>query len=233
MISEKTVELNLTIELVNSIYYRTKVRPYIIAPSQREEGVFGYDARIGFPASLNLVLIQYKRAYVIEQINELVYYLNRTANQDQHLRLLFLELNGWNVYYALPLFYEEDEVIRYRRRLLYRTYWIKPSLLMPFGILTGHHEIRINQLTGLITVHSDQGKFLENYLDFAGFLKEVIPENESISFKERKKNNCEEFFSDFNAIFNNEVDIEFNDLVVKPSIKDDIRLISGQSTILF
>lgn len=39
MISEKTVELNLTTEFVNLAFHQTGIRLFIIAPSQRAEAM--------------------------------------------------------------------------------------------------------------------------------------------------------------------------------------------------
>jgi hypothetical protein len=165
MISEKTVELNLTTELVNWNYYISGVRPYILAPSQRQEGILGYDASIGFPNGYP-TLIQYKRAYFKVRANELHFHLNRNSNRDQHLKLFLLEMLGNDVWYALPLFYQTQDVITHRRQLLKKTLFLKPSWIIPNGGLTGHHEIKYSLTNGNMTVHSEKGKKIESYYDF-------------------------------------------------------------------
>jgi hypothetical protein len=60
MISEKTVELNLTTQLINCFYYVTGQIHYALAPSQRQEGQLGFDVSVTAPGGG--VLIQYKRA---------------------------------------------------------------------------------------------------------------------------------------------------------------------------
>lgn len=55
MISEKTVELNLTTELINWFFAQTRRTHYVLAPSSRDESMLGFDALTrpvsGFPAT--------------------------------------------------------------------------------------------------------------------------------------------------------------------------------------
>jgi hypothetical protein len=152
MISEKTVELNLTMELINFAWTSTGVVHFALAPSQRMEGRVGYDTRV--LANGIGVFIQYKRAYVSG--THWRWHLNRTALKDQHLRLQGLEAAGNAVYYALPFFHLATEVEMNRRRLLRCTFWRKPSQINPPGGSTGHHDIHFDSSMQRWWVTSDQ-----------------------------------------------------------------------------
>jgi hypothetical protein len=137
VISEKTVELNLTTELLNHLWVLTRVTHYVIAPSQREEAKVGFDA--GYFGSGAGLFIQFKKAYVDGTV--WTWRLNRTAAEDQHLRLQLLESRGVSVFYAFPYFSTESDVATSRRRLLKRTFWVQPSRLNPSGGPTGPHDL--------------------------------------------------------------------------------------------
>ena len=137
MISEKTVELNVTAELLNFLFRLTKRTHTAIAPSQRAEGKVGYD--VAYLGSARAALIQYKRAHVDRAIWS--WQLNRTRVRDQHRRLQTLEAAGLPVYYAFPLFYTPAEVVSKRVQLLKYTFWYPPSLIQPPGGPTGHHTV--------------------------------------------------------------------------------------------
>lgn len=62
MISEKTVELNLTTEFINWLSHQNNIPYFAVGPTQGQEAKWGFDAGI-FGATTG-ALIQYKRAYV-------------------------------------------------------------------------------------------------------------------------------------------------------------------------
>lgn len=171
MISEKTVELNITTELVNWLFHVTEVRPYILAPSQVVEGRLGFDVTIGYPGIGTPFLLQYKRAEFRAGTNEYVYHLNRNASRDQHLRLYVLEQLGWEVFYVLPLFHLPADVVRDRQHLLPRTLYLRPSWMVPSdGSLTGFHDVRYNLTSGKITIHSDEGQEVNKRYKYTEFV---------------------------------------------------------------
>jgi len=151
MISEKTVELNLTTELINWFSITTGRVHYALAPSQRMEGIFGFDTAI--LAYGTGILIQYKRAYVEGTI--WTWHLNRTTRQDQHLRLQIIERQGVPVLYALPNFHTPSEIATFRRHLLVLTFWFPPSYINPPGGPIGHHEVNYDASNGRWWVSSD------------------------------------------------------------------------------
>lgn len=152
MISEKTVELNLTTELMNWMWKVHRSTFTAIAPSQRQEARLGYDVSVvgkghGF-------FIQYKRAHL--KGTEYIFDLNRTSAQDQHRKLCDLENTGVPVFYAFPVFTTVGEVIAFRRNLLFHTLWIRPNAIPVPGGSVGHHEVHYEATTGRHWVTSNE-----------------------------------------------------------------------------
>jgi hypothetical protein len=144
VISEKTVELNLTAELLNWLFGQTGSTHFVIAPSQVEEADLGFDA--SFHGTGAPVFIQFKRAYV--KGSAYTWKLNRTAAEDQHHRLQILQALGASVFYAFPLFHTGTEVAALRRSLLMHTLWVPPLSLHPSGGPTGPHDLTFDSTTG-------------------------------------------------------------------------------------
>ena len=151
MISEKTVELNLTAEFMNWMWKIHGTTYTAIAPSQRLEAILGYDVSIrtsGFG-----FFIQYKRAH--QSGSDYSYQLNRTKARDQHKKLCDLERTGVPVFYALPLFTTVSEVIKHRRSLLLHALWLRPSVIPVPGGGIGHHEVHYDATTKRYWVTSE------------------------------------------------------------------------------
>lgn len=225
MISEKTVELNITTELVNWLYVKTGIRPYILAPSQRQEGVLGFDTAVGFPANGRPFLLQYKRAEFRKRKGEYLYHLNHNVTRDQHLRLYILELLGCDVFYALPLFHLATEVVLYRQHLLPMTLYLKPSAMIPATGMTGHHEVRYNIATGLITIHSDEGVEITERFDF----KDIV-NLYNVQGDDQEK--LSSFVNKFNSVFVNEDLFQFENYKLEPVSKEDNTIYNGMALIV-
>ena len=206
MISEKTVELNLTTELVNWLFYHTGIRPYILAPSQRDEGTLGFDTSITIPTFGRPFLIQYKRAKLLQN-GEYKYKINDTANQDQHNRLLFFERQGFFVFYALPIFTTSNEVISYRRRLLKITAFRAPSsILLPGGPI-GKHSVYYNPTTYGWRVRSEEVK-LNGSSTYEEIFKKYIAEMKEMDIKK--------FLLKCNKTIFESIEYQFKDIPLKP-----------------
>jgi hypothetical protein len=218
MISEKTVELNLTTELVNWLFYTTRIRPYILAPSQQQEGFWGFDTSIGFPGGTG-ILIQYKRAYV-NRLPVYRFHLNRTKKRDQHLRLQILESTGFPVYYAFPIFHMPAEIIGNRRRLLLRTEFVRPSRIRPIGGPTGHHEVQHNAATGQWTVHSDDEAYFEGTENFKKVYENMTAE--------KNTGNLIDLLKAYNAIFCNTQATIIEGSSLQSVDKNDLQLAESQ-----
>jgi hypothetical protein len=151
MISEKTVELNVTAELLNWLRSVTGVTHTAIGPSLAQEGIGGYDVSFHGSAT-SAALVQFKRAYVTGQI--WTWHLNRTAHKDQHARLQFLESKGYPVFYAFPHFATAAQLVAGRRGFVTSTFWYPPSYIQPAGGSLGHHNVTYNEATGAWQVNS-------------------------------------------------------------------------------
>lgn len=219
MISEKTVELNLTTEIVNLMFNQTGIRPFILAPSQRAEADLAYDVQYGIPGAKG-ILIQYKRAH-FRNPDEYIFNLNRTSKQDQHLRLFVLDLMGFPVYYAFPIFHLESEVITLRRNLLVHTKFVRPSRIMPIGGLTGHHEVVYYKNTNSWKVFSKEGNPVEGIED----LNNVLNRFEEMS------NNLDELKAACNLLFSNEQTIIQSGYKIENIDKEDINLLQSQNIV--
>ena len=215
MISEKTVELNLTTELVNWIFSISKVRPYILAPSQREEGVWGYDVGLGGVSGRG-VLLQFKRAYFTAP-DEYEFKLNRTKYKDQHLRLQTLEGMGIPVYYVFPIFHTPNEVITYRRRLLQKTIFVKPSRIKPKGGPVGHHEVVYKKTLDTWNVHSEEGVPID-YVEGIEEVYDEVQENSNSGAVSQIVKSC-------NSVYKNNKDSNSDE-------EDDYELFGSQSILV-
>jgi hypothetical protein len=153
MISEKTVELNTTAELLAWLGYVTGITHTAIGPSLQQEAAWGYDVSF-HGGSTAAALIQYKRAYVAGTV--WTWKLNRTARQDQHARLQFLESLGYPVFYAFPHFAMPAQLVTLRRRLLGATSWYPPTYIQPPGGSRGHHEVTYDVSTRKWQVRSPE-----------------------------------------------------------------------------
>lgn len=195
MISEKTVELNLTTELLNWMWKVHRITFCSIAPSQQEEAKLGFDTAI--VGKGHAYLIQYKRAYV--KGNVWTYHLNRNTNKDQHLKLQQLATLGFPVYYAFPFFHTPTQVMMLRRQLLMYTFWVPPLLINPIGGPTGHHDAIFDSSTNRWTVKSEETEF-ERPMNFDIFASTLAPN--------LTQNNIKEMMEAYNKIFASDMNIE-------------------------
>ena len=195
MISEKTVELNLSMELINHINFKNNLNVFAIAPSQRQEASVGYDVEIGNERIGNGILIQYKRA--IPDKDEYLYHLNYTTYQNQHEILLRTENSGHCVFYAFPLFHTIDQISIFRRRLLVNTIWYKPSQITLPGGSIGKHILHINRKNLNAYVTSDP----TNIGDSTSFneMNDIFS-----SFKQNKFSQLIELMKSLNSSVSNE-----------------------------
>lgn len=218
MISEKTVELNITAELLAWLRYMTGVTHTAIGPSQQEEAVWGYDVSFHGGATA-AALIQYKRAYVNGTV--WCWKLNRTKRQDQHARLQYLESIGFPVFYAFPHFATPAELVTSRRRLLVRTTWYPPSYIQPPGGSTGFHDVTFDTFTGRWQVSSPDPIDLHPPVA----LDEVV---KAMDDQARRRISIEEFVGTLNRVML-AADLQFSKAGHGPDADSDV---VGQSLIL-
>lgn len=177
MISEKTVELNLTTELINWLSHQNNTPYFAVGPTQAQEAKWGFDA--GVFGATSGALIQYKRAYVNGTTWE--WKLNRTKAQDQLARLKALELAGHSVFFAFPFFHTLADIQTHRRSLLTKTFWFKPSQINPAGGPYGHHEVKYDTSTKIWSVHSDTPHELPSPLSLGDVIGHIDNPNNLLS----------------------------------------------------
>ena len=211
MISEKTVEINITTELTNYLAYIShgRQRPFILSPSQPDEALVGYDVQLGLPNG-TAMFIQYKRA--LPRKYGYRYDLNKTKNKDQHLRLFVLELLGLNVFYAFPLFHTELDVIKHRRRLLLRTIFMRPSSMIPFGSMVGNHYVQFLKSNHSWFVYSNRKEIIETF-EIDDIIDKLHNENGI-----QNEKNIEFYLKQFNAIFYNKETLNLKKLASKDKL---------------
>jgi hypothetical protein len=141
-ISEKTVELNLSIEIVNFLFSRQNRPAFAWGPTLRQEARWGFDAAYGLQGQF--IYVQFKRAH--SEGPGHLFQLNRTTARDQHQKLQTLEASGLSVRYALPRFTTMAHIEMHRRRLLLpqHTAWLRPSQIPMPNSGVGHHDLHIH-----------------------------------------------------------------------------------------
>ncbi|WP_294991022.1 hypothetical protein [uncultured Stenotrophomonas sp.] len=201
MISEKTVELNLTTEFINWLSHQHNTPYFAVGPTQAQEAQWGFDA--GVFGGATGALIQYKRAYVNGTTWE--WKLNRTKAKDQLDRLQKLEAAGHAVFFAFPYFNTLGQIQSHRRRLLVHTFWFKPSQIMPTGGPNGHHEVRFDSATNKWSVHSDQGSDMPQPVSLADVISSIDNAHNQLSELARSFN--EIFMDDLEQPPNSETEV--------------------------
>ena len=189
-ISEKTVELNLTVEVVNRLSFMFNYPAFAWGPTLRQEARWGFDAATG--VSGRFIYLQFKRAYVDGAGH--VFQLNRTAAKDQHKKLLALEAAGCAVRYALPRFTTLSFIASNRRRLLVppRTAWIAPSQVpMPNGGI-GHDDLHI---------HPGRRWLTSDPIDFDDFDDDPISQRILVALTPFSRDNSGYWADQFDKIF--------------------------------
>lgn len=218
MISEKTVELNLTLELINWASWQTRRTHFALAPSQLQEGLMGFDTSIQVNGTG--ILILYKPAIVSG--SHWQWHLNRTKMRDQHLRLQTLESCGIPVLYAFPFFHTPLEIGINRWSLLKNTFWSLPSQINPPGGATGFHDVHFDSSTRRWWVTSE-----EEEVDL--FPPEGPKMFIQLLHSENNEDNLSRLFKDFNRVINEGID------KVSPEIKIEDHfggLVQGISAII-
>jgi hypothetical protein len=158
-LKEKTVELNLTSEVIMVLHAISGKKVSVWGPTPYQEATRGFDAKVqgaGFK-----LLIQYKSVDRFHQgNNEWRFKINDTAAADQHKRLCDHANAGIPTYYALPLF-DRYKVIRQNMQTLNLLHlplvlWIDPRNLNVPNNGVGAHQVGVLAVPPFTaTVHSD------------------------------------------------------------------------------
>lgn len=199
MISEKTVELNLAMEVINWASYITNRTHFALAPCQGHEGIL-FDT--SFQSHATGILVQYTRPIVSE--SRWQWHLNRTM----HLRLQDLECMEIPVLYAFPFFHTPLEILKNRWSLLKITFWYCPSQINPPGGSTELFDVNYNPSTRRWWVTSGEEDVELPSPEGPRMLIELL-------LSENNKGNLHQLFVAFNTVMKK--DIEKATLVVEPN----------------
>jgi hypothetical protein len=152
MVAEKTLELNITAELLE--YYRMfDSKCYFKGLTLREEGIQAYDGALMRGGSvLGVLFFQYKA--LKKGIS--YFWINNNRNRDQHNILLNLALMPRSVFYVFPLFMTDQDVANRSPNLLQETYFVD---VRDIGPLTPQwHRVEIDTTNLQATVYSEPKK---------------------------------------------------------------------------
>ena len=174
-LTEKTIELNVTAELLSVVWGRTHRAPIATGLSLKDEPRFSYDFRIDLAG--RPFFIQFKRAY--RTGHEFHYRINFNKEVDQHDRLLIFERFGFGVAYCLPMFDDMPTLGLNRVKLLdpQSTLWIRPSNLKFSPNYFGHHNVIYDTKTRRIRTHSNLLK-QKGPFSFNDFWNEMLAKGE-------------------------------------------------------
>jgi len=173
MISERSLEMNVNENLVNSIRKFGGIfsKAFIYGFSLREEALHGFDTSISLPLSnLFLFALQYKKPET-EYNNIYRFMINK--NHWQHIILLISSIiYQFNVWYVFPLFIDTSELSRNSPNFLKRTFFAR---VVDFPLTTFDnrpHRVEIDLISGRAYVFSDEGKEVKIY-NGGQFLEEI------------------------------------------------------------
>ncbi len=151
MVAEKTLELNLTAELLD--YYRRTINPacFFKGLTLREEGIWGYDTSLVRGGTVSEILFFQYKAF---RKNKQHFFINNNRNKDQHQLLLNIALTPRSVFYIFPLFNTDLDVSKASPNLLQKTYFVDVSEIGP--LTPKWHKVVINPARLEATIYSER-----------------------------------------------------------------------------
>jgi DNA-binding transcriptional MerR regulator len=178
MISEKSLELNVSENIINRIRNLKGIysRAFLYGFTSKQESVHGPDLSIKIPLPLKskfLFALQYK-APRKKLNNKYIFKINNNRKYNQHIRLLITSLffNDNSVYYAFPLFINTDELSQHSPNFLSRTYFVKIIDFPPCTFDRRKHTVEIDLQSGKAYVSSPVRHEIKIY-DANEFFKEL------------------------------------------------------------
>ena len=161
MLNEKTLELNITHELLD-ISRRYDRGAFAFGTTLIRESYVGYDSRIlgRIPHSWVASPKQFKRAKRRRHIgrNQFVYIfdINNNTYNDQHL-ILYYHLAGGRrnvAFYALPAIYTQSEFNNALPHLLNHTFHVDVADILPHWVDSQKHQIYLYPHLRMARIHS-------------------------------------------------------------------------------
>ncbi|MGY5144191.1 MAG: hypothetical protein ACW9XH_06885 [Candidatus Nitrosopumilus sp. bin_32a] len=158
--NEKTMELNLTAEILQGIR-RTNPNAYANGFTIRNEKKHGLDVSFGNVNSNHMTGIQFKAAKS-HRSGIYRFEINNNTENDQHLKLFYYAMYTVffpqlpKVFYFFPLIHTVDELESESPNYLSETYVFSPLSFSRTILNREKHDVRINNRTGNISVSSKE-----------------------------------------------------------------------------
>jgi len=158
-LSEKTLEFNVTQEMIFSLYGHSTPKPYMYGYSMRYEKKTGFDVSLDLPGGNTIVSFQYKKASAHDG-NTFVFKFNNNSQNDQHNILYYMAVATRpvpTVFYALPALIDINSFEAALPNLLDRTRFVDPIHIGPIndGL---PHQCHVNIFSNVCTVQSESHK---------------------------------------------------------------------------
>lgn len=163
MVNEKTLELNITHELLQ-IGRRYDPDAFAFGTTLIEESHVGYDSRIlgRFPPYWVASPKQFKRAKRRQRVGrrQFIYFfdINNNTYNDQHLILYYVLAGGIRnvAYYVLPAIYTQNEFSNSLPHLLNQTFYIDVADIHPNWVDTQKHRVLLYPHHRMALLQSDK-----------------------------------------------------------------------------
>jgi len=184
-ISEKTLELNVSENILGIIRRNIDARAFLHGFTLMQEHTTSLDVSVKLPNNLSILGLQFKRPE--SQSNGIYRFeINRNIGYDQHLKLYLWSLLFFNtfhvtpLFYAFPTFFNVMDFASSSPNFLSRTYFVNP-LGMPIQILDNNvHMVEIDTKSDTVNVWSESPIEIEKFYKGEKFITEIIGKKQFI-----------------------------------------------------
>jgi hypothetical protein len=192
VLTEKTLELNLTAELF-WLAKNAGYDPLVTGYSQLEETYHSIDS--SFQVGSKIGIFQYKRGHA--RRNYFTFYINNNFRHDQHLNFYLIDRLTHACYYVFPLFVDQEELHKNSGKLFTQVPVLSPSMIPKLKPSNTSHRMKVYN-DGTWECHSKM---------IRGYWSNFVPWNESTNSLVTENNynvqlsnlpNARQFFSGIN-----------------------------------
>jgi hypothetical protein len=188
MVSEKSLEMNVNENLVNSIrqFGGSFASAFIYGFTLREEARHGFDSSINLPGTTKFLFsLQYKKPVSVNGGSKYRFEINNNKERDQHISLWMYSHPYGNIWYAFPLLIYTSELSRQSPYFLDRTCFVNvrdfPSRTLDRNV----HIVEIDSQTYTAYVFSNEKTSLKIYVG-EEFIKKIKDEVKPVAINEIK-----------------------------------------------
>lgn len=187
MLNEKTLELNISTELLN-ICRRYDQNTFMFGTTLKQESYLGYDCRaLGrLPQFWRTVVFQFKRALVMRNTRrdeEYTFQINNNGKHDQHI-ILYLMSGGRSQVslYVFPTFVTLNDVRSLSPNLLQRTFFVDVTDIPPRLVDNRSHQVLVYPSHRIGVVKSERKEI--KLIPFEEILKSIAERRVGVTIKE-------------------------------------------------